>query len=292
MNFKAAHYFIVGKLAFFVKLGFLAYSKGISFLSLKPGINILISNRQDWAGHIKIGFIFTGHELTFDELPQRDLKNYDLVLPLTIPDLLYLTEISDPISDNPIPIPDKKSILLCDDKYLFNQTMINSDFAHFIPAMGEMRSYPYMLKKKVGECGKNCHIIHSETEEKSFMDMINSPDYFTQEIISARKEYATHILFKDQQIIASLNIKYVFDQPISIKGRDRYLYQIVTRCAYLDIFSAMLKCIQFEGLCCINYKVRDDQPMIMEINPRCGASLSPYLFLFVEASLKQPAIDG
>ncbi len=35
------------------------------------------------------------------------------------------------------------------------------------------------------------------------------------------------------------------------------------------------------GLCCFNYKVIDDNPYLLEINPRFGGSLSSFFFSFI-----------
>jgi D-alanine-D-alanine ligase-like ATP-grasp enzyme len=41
----------------------------------------------------------------------------------------------------------------------------------------------------------------------------------------------------------------------------------------MDLFAQMLAALGFSGLCCVNYKLVDGNPMIFEINPRCGFSL-------------------
>jgi len=251
----------------------------------KRKVKILFSNKQGWIRSIQKGFQSTTHEITFQEFSSEKIKDYDLVVPLTIRDARFLNEIRDLIADNPIPIPSNDNILLCNDKYLFNQELTRSGFSELIPEMGDRLSYPYILKKKIDEWGQNSHIISDEKHEQIFADILASPGYFTQEIIAGPNEYATHILFKDKEILCSLNIKYAFEKNIPIKGKDKPIYKINCHCPYINIFSSVLRSIGFEGLCCINYKVRDNRPWILEINPRCGASLCPYLFSFVECAI-------
>ncbi len=81
--------------------------------------------------------------------------------------------------------------------------------------------------------------------------------------------------------MCSLNIEYVFETRSAIKGKDRLRYKAVCSCPYLDVFSSILAAIGFNGLCCFNYKVANGLPMILEINPRFGGSLSPFFFSFV-----------
>jgi hypothetical protein len=261
---------------------FLIYKTFQSRLFPKRKIKILFSNRQDWKDSIKQGFRCTRHEIAFEELSPNNIKNCDLVVPLTMRDLKYLNEVRDLIVDNPIPIPNMESILLCDDKHLLNQTLIAKGFGNFVPKMGSALPYPYILKRSISEWGQNSHIITGTQQERIFSDTLTNPEYFSQEFIIGPYEYATHVLFKDQKIACSINIKYAFETETPIKGRDKPIYMKICRCPYLDVFSSILMSIGFEGLCCFNYKVRDDRPFILEINPRFGGSLTPYFFSFIK----------
>lgn len=266
---------------------FFGYKIFQSRWSSKQKIKILFSDKQDWKRAIRAGFQFTRHEIAFEELSSDKFKNYDLVLPLTIRDLMDVNDLHGPIVDNPIPIPNKDLIMLCDNKILFNQKLAKSVFSDLVPKMGGIIPYPYILKKNIGEWSENCHIISNAQQEQGFLNILNNPEYFTQEIITGPYEYATHILFKEQKNVCSLNIKYFFGKEMPIKGKDKEIYKRICHCPYLDIFSSILESIGFEGLCCINYKVYDNRPMILEINPRCGGSLNPYLFSFVERAIWQ-----
>lgn len=238
---------------------------------------ILFSNKKDWIKRIKIGFKFTNQVIAFEDFSRGNIMNYDLVIPLTIEDLLFLSEV-DFIKNNPIPIPKKKSILLCHDKSLFNQTLIDGGFGKYIPNINKNMHFPYILKKKIDIFGENSHIIYKPSDEKKYSEIILNYDYFKQELISGTSEYATHILFKNHKIIYALNIKYVFENEFPIKGKDKPIYTKISFCPYLDIFSSILELIDFEGLCCFNYKIKDNIPKIFEINPRFGGSLSLYFF--------------
>jgi len=202
-------------------------------------------------------------------------------VPLTIRDLKDLNEVRNLIIENPIPIPGIESILLCDDKYLLNKTLIANGFERFVPIMGSTLTYPYILKKSIDAWGKNSHIVADRQQGKIFSDTFTHPEYFSQEFIAGLYEYATHILFKDKKILCSINIEYAFETETPIKGIDKPIYTKICRCPYLDIFSSILMSIGFEGLCCFNYKVRDNSPFILEINPRFGASLCPFFFSFM-----------
>jgi hypothetical protein len=110
---------------------------------------------------------------------------------------------------------------------------------------------------------------------------LRSAQYFCQEIIPGPFEFATHILFLGNKIVKSLNIMYAFDSKFPIKGQDVNVYRVVHRCPYLKLFGRILQTIGFEGLCCVNYKVADGRPYLLEINPCLGENLAPFFLSFV-----------
>lgn len=258
----------------------------IQFLRLRKALfspgrpyKILISeSKPDWTPDIRKGFRNSKHHISFDQINPDTVKKYDLVVPLTIQELVD-QEIQRLLRNNPIPLPSTEAVNLCDDKNLFNASLISKGYARYIPKVDGEQTYPYILKKKVDQYGENTHIIDGPGDEEQYAEALSSKDYFTQELIRGQSEYATHIVFKDQKIQSSLNIKYIFEGDKSIKGKDRSI-TIICTCPYLKVFASILQDIGYEGLCCFNYKVRDGIPYIIEINPRFGGSLAPYFYLF------------
>jgi predicted ATP-grasp superfamily ATP-dependent carboligase len=124
-------------------------------------------------------------------------------------------------------------------------------------------------------------MIRDAGEEMLVLDKLNDPAFYRQKIIPGRFEFATHILFANDRVVKALNIMYEFESEYSIKGQDPDLYKVIHRCGYLDLFADVLRSIDFQGLCCVNYKVMRGRPYILEINPRFGGSLSPYFFSFI-----------
>lgn len=99
-----------------------------SFFSTKRKMKILFSDHIGLKPELEKAFKFTKHEISFGEFTHIDIKKYDLVAPLTMPDVRYLSEVREIIIDNPIPIPSIKSINLTDDKYKLNQSLIAYGF--------------------------------------------------------------------------------------------------------------------------------------------------------------------
>jgi predicted ATP-grasp superfamily ATP-dependent carboligase len=247
----------------------------------KPRLSILFSIKPAWEPNIRIGFRPTRHELMFNEFTDENIAKNDLVVPLTMKDLRFMSQHRELLSKNLIPVPTLDAITICDDKFLFYTSLKQNGFEKNLPRIGTHLSYPYILKKKVAEDGDDCYIINNEEQERQHQHLIADLAYFCQEIIAGKQEYATHILFKSGMIKSSINIKYDFKEAFPIKGKNSYISRKICRCPYLDLFTDMLNSIAFEGLCCFNYKVRDNRPYVFEVNPRFGGSLSPFFFSFV-----------
>lgn len=148
-----------------------------------------------------------------------------------------------------------------------------------VPHNGD--SFPIVLKKSIDTWGQNSHIIKNAQQEQQLSKLIDDPDYFSQRCIEGHNEYATHILFIDNQLVCSLNIRNYFTGKSYIKGKDRPAWKDITHRQDLELFTEILKTIGYNGLCCINYKVVNEQPVIFEINPRFGGSLSLFFFSFL-----------
>jgi len=260
---------------------FLEYQRLLSRLFARKKLKLHFSRRKEWMIPLRAGFESTGHEIAFGEFSHAAIRGCDLAVPLTMDDLKVLAGAGDLAAGSPIPIPSMECLLLCDNKYLLNQALIENGFGKFVPRMGGHLPFPFILKKKVDEWGKNSHVISDEQTARRFSDKLADPDYFTQEFLPGRYEYTTHILFQDRKIVRSLNVEYYFATETPIKGKDVAVCTKVCRCPHLDVFASILLCLGFEGLCCFNYKLRGRQPFILEINPRFGGSLSPFFFSFL-----------
>ncbi|MDB5025136.1 MAG: hypothetical protein JWP78_2891 [Mucilaginibacter sp.] len=265
----------ISKAKFFV----LAIAKEI--VSPMPQLRILFSEKCGGEHLIRNGFKMLPHHVDFDVISPAKIKNYDLVIPLNMKDLRALYKVPELLNKQLIPIPDLKAINICDDKFLFYQILVDNGFKDFLPKTEKNLPFPFLLKKKVASGGDDCYFITNPELKEEFMELIDSPDYFCQEIIEGKSEFDTHILFKNRQIVASMSIENSFAKEIYIKGKDEFICTKIVKCPYLDIFSDILESIGFEGLCCFNYKENQGKPSIFEINPRFDGSLSRYFFTFL-----------
>lgn len=264
-----------------VSKAFIATELARGYTTPGKSMRILFTDREAWNDVIQKKFRLTRHQACFGDITTATLEEYDLIVPLTIEDLSFLDTVRDRIAHNPIPIPCMESVRLCDDKQKFNHCMISNGFADYIPRTGSRIDYPYMLKKSIDEAGRHSHIVLNREQEQALRGIREDPDYFVQDFIPGRVEYATHVLFRHGRVACSLNVEYGFDVDMPIKGRDKPIYTLLGKCPHLDLLAKMLATIGFEGLCCFNYKLRDGRPLVLEINPRFGRSLCGYFFAFI-----------
>jgi predicted ATP-grasp superfamily ATP-dependent carboligase len=244
-------------------------------------IKILFSQYAERENDIKKSFSLLHHQISFDEFTPENIKKYDLVVPLNMYNLRRLISYPELAKNNPIPTPTMESVDICDDKYLFYETLKAKGFEKDMPRVGTNLPMPYVVKKKVAHMGLNCYIIDTPEKEEQYKNEINDPDYFCQEIITGPKEYATHLIYKDHKMLCALNVTYIFSTPTYVKGVDKFICNELSHCPHLDLFARMLDSIGFEGLCCFNYKEINGKPYVFEINPRFGGSLSMFFFSFL-----------
>jgi hypothetical protein len=100
-----------------------------------------------------------------------------VVVPLEVPDLIRFSQWSRSLIKNRIPLPSEESVLLCDDKYKFNQTLIDRGFGTFVPRMGIRLEPPYILKNRTGNFGQECWLIRDRNEERGILDKLNTPAF-------------------------------------------------------------------------------------------------------------------
>lgn len=255
-------------------------------------MRILFSEREGWSETIRRKFHLVRDEACFGNLSACALEDYDLVVPLSIEDVVYLDSVRARIPHNPIPTPSLQCIRLCDDKTAFDQCLREHGFDAFLPRSGTGLAYPYVLKKRIDEAGRNSHVIANPEQEAAVSDLLGDPAYFVQECITGSVEYATHVLYRQGRVACSLNIEYGFRGTMPVKGRDKPAYSRLGRCPHLELFAAMLDAIGFEGLCCFNYKQQDGIPRVLEINPRFGRSLCGYFFAFLRNLEPAPRRHG
>lgn len=253
----------------------------------KPNLikNILFSEKEWWDNLLQKGPYAYSINPTFSKFEIASINNYDLVVPLTIPDLEICIKNYASMPNNPIPFPSFESFNICNDKSLFESFMIKSGFSKYMPLANTEMNFPFILKKSQDEGGENAFIIRNYFDVDLHKNQINDPEYIKQQVVEGKKEYATHLIVKDGKITNALTIVYIFNQTIYIKGKERYICRNICKNKHLAIFENILLEMNFNGLCCINYKEKENNPVILEINPRFGGSLCDFFYPFIQKAI-------
>ncbi len=253
----------------------------ISLFKARKKRSILYSEKEWWDKLLQRGPFAKHFNVSFSEFRNSSFNDFDLVVPLTIPDLEICMERRTEISQNKIPFPCQESFMICHDKRLFNDFMLSHNFSDYVPGELVAEQFPFMLKKITDEGGENTFIIKNMRDMEIYKEQFDSLDYFTQNIIPGKKEYATHVIVKNGKIVNALTIVYIFKKDCYVKGKDNYICRVVCENKHLDIFENILSEMQYEGLCCVNYKEQNGIPKIFEINPRFGGSLCEFFYPFI-----------
>lgn len=263
-----------------VSKGFLAREIAYGYFMRGKSLKIFFSERGGWVEPLARKFRFTRHVVTFGDIRHADLSRYDIVVPLAMEDLRFLCDLP-PGTNNLIPIPTRRAVDLCDDKLEFDRHLEGRGFGHWLPRMDARLAFPYVLKRNPDEAGKHCHIVTGPEDEQALPPECAGADYLKQEFVKGRREYASHIMFVGGRVVYALTIAYGYETDYPIKGRSGPVYMMLCGCPWLPLFASMLAALDFQGLCCVNYKMRDGEPVVLEINPRLGRSATGYFFAFL-----------
>jgi hypothetical protein len=108
---------------------------------------------------------------------------------------------------------------------------------------------------------------------------------FAQALAPGEVEFATHILRAGGQIRYASTFAFKMAGPSLVLGKHQepLSTRFIPGCAHLPLFSQILALLAYEGTACFDYKVVDGQPLVFEINPRYGGSLSADVTAYLDA---------
>ena len=229
---------------------------------------------------------------SFVDLSQVRLEDFDAVVPIQLTHYTPLFQHPE-LRGLKFFHPSREVVSLCDDKLRLTQFLIAQGFAGFVPPLRSSGApYPYVRKKREGWWGMHCQIVRSPQDECG-LDLADDT-WFAQALVPGQAEFATHILRVRGRIRYVSTFIYEMATPEFVKGAvdNPFRTGFMTGCEYLDLFAEMLARLEYEGTACIDYKVVEGQPVVFEINPRFGGSLSSdvtaYLDAYVGALARPP----
>jgi carbamoylphosphate synthase large subunit len=203
-------------------------------------------------------------------------KNINIILPYRLNTIFMLTDNKSKLAENKIGLllPEITVLNIFNDKKLFIDFMKESNLENYVPKCYSKDHiiYPCIAKKRISDFGRDTFVAYKEKH----LNKLNMDDYLIQEPIYGNNEYTTHILAKDGNIILDKTFIYDYNVNIYIQGYQRLgsCQEISISKIALKIFSEIIKKTNYSGFCCIDYKLIDNSPIIFEINPRIGGSLT------------------
>jgi len=225
-------------------------------------MKLLIYGWSEWENLIIKAF--PHHDI--NTINNKNYDDYDIVIPLIEESIKEC--INNKIFDKSLICNYIDTIDLCQDKIKF-QNFMDLHFPDLMPKIVPNNKYPFILKKRIDEGGKNTFIINDKEE----YEMHNTKDHFCQEPIFGTEEYVTHIIF-DKEIKFIKSIKYIYDEEIFIKGVRNPVKKakILENNELEGTANKILEKLNFRGPCCFNYKKNNDKIYIFELNARFGGS--------------------
>jgi carbamoylphosphate synthase large subunit len=221
----------------------------------------------------------------FGEFDTLEAEDFDLIIPLTLDAQKQVNQQRRHWLGVKALVPSDAAIDICHDKAIFHLHMSEKGFGAFLPKMADGLVYPYLQKRRRSGYGVGTSIISSSGDLEVNRANWESGGYIRQELIAGNLEYATHLLVKGGEIHYAKTIQSSFETEAFVKGRDckASATRVVDHGHLHATFKAMLNSLDYQGLCCIDYKLESGQPKIFEINPRIGGSLCGFITEVVES---------
>ena len=246
-----------------------------------PTLRILVAPHPHFEPRLRKSLHGHAILLTVSPLEQADLAAHDLVVPLQTADALWLADRRDTLVRQRLPVCRAEVVRLCDDKLALNRSLIALGFVDHIPALLPEPRWPCVLKGRWSTDSAATHLLRDADDARRHAAALQDGAYFCQEAVLDPREYASHLVVQDGRIRHHLTNEYHCREPLFINGgRVSYTRRLV-RTPHLHLLERMLAAIGFEGLCCVDYKVRDGRLQLLEINPRLGGSLAPSFGAFM-----------
>ncbi|MFD1612230.1 hypothetical protein ACFSCW_10490 [Sphingomonas tabacisoli] len=223
-------------------------------------------------------------EIAFGSLELPDIASFDLVVPLTIDQIVAARDANADGRRRAV-VPDAELVEICDDKLLFCENMLAMGLGALLPELlpDPPNVFPYVRKPRRGEFGDGIRIVRRPEDDHD-----PSPHSFCQRPVEGAYEYVLHLLRVDGRIRYARCYRYLMADTLSVRGREQPALTIAEAepGRALKPCADILERLGFEGTCCFNYKWEAGALRILELNPRFGGSLAGDVNAYVAAHLE------
>ena len=236
---------------------------------------VLFGQHPDWMALIVERLDRSRYALSVAPFQHVDLEAFDAVLPFGFADYRVLAARPDLLGHRFLH-PPIETAELCDDKIELARFLIAAGFERHIPAVAAAGNLPYPLVRRPrrDEFGRGARILLAP--ESGLNVSSADPALFDQAYVPGADEYVLHALRHRDKIRFAWALRHRMAGPTLIRGHANMPIEsreIDPRPA-LAAFEPMLAALEYSGTCSIDYKMVDDVPYLLEINPRFGGSLA------------------
>jgi glutathione synthase/RimK-type ligase-like ATP-grasp enzyme len=264
----------------------------------KNELKVIFSNLEFGHHGKQLGHISNVKIVKFRQIDQliKDAQGMGLIFPMNYDAIRLVSKNRSLLKKNTgakiCCVKDYNSVKICKDKLKFIDFMHANEFSEYIPKVyqtmvngvvtkyklsEEEKKKPYIFKFADSYAGKGYYVEHSiKNMDRSLLKNNPKKDYFVQEYIQG-DEYCAHLFVVDGEIKAWLYYHQLDkSNPFSILKGGMSDYETVKDSEFIkannEVFGKIIKALDFTGFCNFDYRIRDEQIYIFEINPRYGAS--------------------
>jgi carbamoylphosphate synthase large subunit len=232
-----------------------------------------------WKGFSSIEKVIEVDKLDF---PLQEIcKNYNksVLIPLSVEDNINhpkgcLTLVSSP-----------ETINVFNNKELFYEFLSSNGLEEYFPKTINITSdtpkFPFIMKRLDLYGGVGIALIWDQQRYEWALNNHRFKDkrYLVQEYVEGDVEYVTHVVCRDGEVLWNVT----FEGPVPEEGKVNMgpfaENKIVTmEPEVLAVFRKIFKLVNYSGPANVNFKLRDDKPVIFESNPRFGGSMFLSMF--------------
>lgn len=215
---------------------------------------------------------------------QCNINNIDTVLHfdyVTISILVAEDASANVIKDIPGLFPSAE-VSIMEDKWVAYNWFNSHGYQAYLPKSKQPDDFPFVLKKPCSRGGEQVFLVNNKKE----MDAIkgNLEKIIIQDYIASDYEYVYHFLALEGKVVIERCYQHDFREISKQNGNytrgkgchNQNIKKYNLPKKHLDIFSSIIKELNFVGFGCFDFKLKDGSLYIIELNTRMGGSLVFY----------------
>lgn len=261
------------------------------------GGKILFGWVPEWQEGLMRGVAALGLEAHMARLDREDPAGFDAVVPLTLPGQAVVERWrAEGRAVRALAIPGAVRAL-CHDKLALNRALAAKGFGRRLPAevAPDRAVFPVVFKQRQAAWGQGVRVLDSPTALDAVRGALADGTGFLQAYVPGDEEYAVHLLRQGGRTLFRATIHYRMAGPGLVKGTGAAPVQRtwLPSTPHAPLWDRICDAIGLtEGTACIDYRLTPEGPVLFEINPRIGGSLTQRAGRYLTAYLRAVGAGG